>query len=262
MTLLILQCISEMSFSIKSEYLKFSVFNMRISEDDEKWVWNIIFILSYAVIAMSKHSDLIREKTVVWVSMSATAFLAHFAVLNSLLKNCLTFCMIFQYSLRFCFLMILLFLSYAWMYFVQSLIIWQLFLIHCMLLMIFIHFFVHSALIISCDLAQRVEILMIFFSTFSSCLVYSFMRWCLISWFNSDFNIYSFKILINFSSFIVFQLWCDFCVDFLQTLKSILVCIYRWSEKFFISSLILHRINWFIMSSVVKIRSIIIWDLW
>ncbi len=175
--------------------------------------------------------------------MFATAFLAHFAVLNSFLKNYSTFCMIFWYSLRFCFLMILLFLSHAWIYFVQSLMIQQLLLIHCMLLMIFVHFFVHSALIILYDFAQKVKILMIFFNAFSSCLMYSFMHQRLISWFNNDFNIYSFKVLKNFFSFIVFQLQRDFYADSLQTLKSIIVCINRWSEKFFISSLISHHIN-------------------
>jgi len=192
----------------------------------------------------------------------ATAFLTHFAVLNSFLKNCSTFCMISWYLLRFCFLMILLFLSHAQMYSVQSSMIQQLFLIRCMLLMIFVHFFVHFALIISCDLAQRVKISMIFFSAFSSCLVYSFMHQRFISWFNNDFDIYSFRVLMNFSLFIVFQLWRDFCADFLQTLKFIIVCINRWSEKFFISSSISHHINWFIMSFVVKIKFIVIWNFW
>ena len=211
MILLILQCISEMSFLIKNEYLKFSVFSMRISEDDEKWVWNIIFILFCIVVTMLKHFNLIRKKIVAWVNVSATA---HFAVLNSFLENCSTFCMIFWYLLRFCFLMILLFLSHAWMYSVQSLMIQQLLLIHYTLLMIFVHFFIYSALIILCDLAQRVKILMIFFSAFSSCLMYSFMHQRFISWFNNDFNICSFKVLINFSSFIVFQLQRDFHTDF------------------------------------------------
>ncbi len=262
MTFLISWCINEASFSIKNEYLKSSVFSMRIFEDNEKWVWNIIFILFCVIIVMLKHSDLIREKIVVWINVSAIAFLAHFAVLNSFLKNCSTFCMISQYSLRFCFLIILLFLSHAWMYSVQSLMIWQLLFIYHMLLMIFIHFFVHSALIISCNLAQRVEISTIFFNAFNSYLVYSFMHWCFISWFNSDFNICSFRILMNFSSFIVFQLQRDFRADSLQILKSIIICINRWSEKFFISSLISHCINWFIMSSVVKIKFIVIWNLW
>ncbi len=153
MTLLILQCISETSFSIENKYLKSSVFSMKISENNEKWVWNIIFILFCTVVTMLKHFDLIKEKIVVWVNVSATAFLIHFAVLNNLLKNYSTFCMISWYSLRFCFLMILLFLSHAQIYSVQSLMIQQLLLIHCMLLTIFIHFFVHSALIISCNLA-------------------------------------------------------------------------------------------------------------
>jgi len=39
---------------------------MRISEDDEKWIWNIIFILFCTVVAMLKHFDLIREKIVAW----------------------------------------------------------------------------------------------------------------------------------------------------------------------------------------------------
>ncbi len=192
-----------MSSSIKSKYLKFIMFSMRISEDDEKWIWNIIFTLFCIVVMMLKHSDLIREKIVVWVNVFAIAFLAHFAVLNSFLKNCSMFCMIFQYSLHFYFLMILFFLSHAQMYSVQLLMIQQLLFIHCMLLIIFIHFFIHSALIISCDLAQRMKILMIFFNAFSNCLMYSFMYQCFISWFNSDFNICSFKILMNFSSFIV-----------------------------------------------------------
>ncbi len=158
--------------------------------------------------------------------------------------------------------MILLFLSHAWIYFVQSLTIQQLFFIHCMFLMIFVHFFVHSALIISCDFAQRMKILMIFFNAFSNCLMYSFMHWCFISWFNNNFNIYSFKVLMNFFSFIVFQLQHNFHADSLQTLKSIIVCINRWFEKFFIFLLILHYINWFIMSSVMKIKFIVIWDSW
>ncbi len=176
MTLLILQCISKASFSIKNEYLKSFVFSMRIFKDDEKWVWNIIFILFCAVIVMSKYFDLIRKRIVVWVNVFAIAFLTYFAVLNSLLKNCSTFCMIFWYSLHFCFLMILLFLSHAWMYSVQSSMIQQLLLIHCMLLMIFVHFFVYFALIISCDFTQKMKISMIFFSAFSNCLVYSFMH--------------------------------------------------------------------------------------
>ncbi len=94
--------------------------------------------------------------------------------------------------------------------------------------MIFIHFFVHSALIISCDLAQRVKISMIFFNAFSNCLVYSFMHQCLISWFNNDFDICSFRILMNFSSFIIFQLQRDFRADSLQTLKFIIVYINKW----------------------------------
>jgi len=138
------------------------------------------------------------------------------------------------------------------------LIIQQLLLICCILLMIFIHFFVHSALIISCDLIQKVKILMIFFNAFSNCLMYSFIHWCFISWFNNDFNICSFRILMNFSSFIVFQLQHNFHADSLQILKSIIVCINRWSEKFFISSLILHHINWFIMLFIMKIKFIII----
>ncbi len=153
MTLLILWCISKASSSIKNEYLKFIVFSMKISEDDKKWVWNIIFTLFCIIMMMLKHSDLIRKRIVAWINVSAIAFLAHFAVLNSLLENCSTFCIIFWYSLCFYFLMILLFLSHAWMYFVQSLMIEQLLLIYHMLLMIFVHFFVHSALIISCDLA-------------------------------------------------------------------------------------------------------------
>ncbi len=211
---------------------------------------------------MSKHSDLIREEIVVWINVFAIAFLAHFAVLNNSLENCSMFCMIFQYSLRCCFLMILLFLSHAWMYSVQSSMIQQFLLIHCTLLTIFIHFFIHSALIILCDFAQRVKISMIFFNAFSNCLMYSFIHQHFISWFNSDFNICFLKILMNFSSFIVFQLQRDFRADFLQTLKFIIVCINRWSEKFFISSSTSHHINWFIMSFVMKIKFIVIWDSW
>ncbi len=54
-----------MSFSIESKYLKSSVFSMRIFKNDEKLVWNIIFILFCIVIMMLKHSDLIREEIVV-----------------------------------------------------------------------------------------------------------------------------------------------------------------------------------------------------
>ncbi len=176
MTLLILRCISKASFSIKSEYLKSFMFSMKIFKNDEKWVWNIIFALSYAIVMMSKHSDFVKEEIVVWINVLATTFLAYFAVLNSFLKNCFTFCMIFWYLLRFCFLIILLFLSHAWMYSAQSLAIQQFLLIHLTLLMIFMHSLVHSALIISCDLAQKVNILMIFFNAFSSCFVYSLMR--------------------------------------------------------------------------------------
>jgi len=156
--------------------------------------------------------------------VSAIAFLAHFAVLNSSLENCSTFCIIFQYSLRFCFLMILFFLSHAWMYFVQSLMIQQLLFICHMLLMIFIHFFIHFALIISCDFAQRVKISIIFFSAFSNYLVYSFMHQHFVSWFDSDFNICFLRILMNFSLFIIFQLQRNFRAD---SLKSIIVCINR-----------------------------------
>ncbi len=67
---------------------------------------------------------------------------------------------------------------------------------------------------------------------------------------------------MNFSLFIVFQLQHDFRADFLQTLKFIIVCINKWFEKFFIFLLILHCINWFIMSSVVKIKFIVIWNFW
>ncbi len=206
MTLLILWCINEILSSIKNEYSKFIMFSMKISENDEKWVWNIIFALFYIVVMMSKHFDLIREKIVAWINVFTIAFLVHFTVLNSSFKNCSTFCIISWYSLHFCFLMILLFLSHAWMYSVQSSMIQQLLLIHCMLLTIFVHFFVHFALIISCDLAQRVKILMIFFNAFSSCLMYLFIHQRFISWFNNDFDIYSFKILMNFSLFIIFQL--------------------------------------------------------
>ncbi len=38
MTFLILWCINEMSSLIENEYLKFIVFNIRISEDDKKWI--------------------------------------------------------------------------------------------------------------------------------------------------------------------------------------------------------------------------------
>ncbi len=179
---------------------------MKISEDDEKWVWNIIFALFCAVVMMSKHSDFVSEKIVAWVSVSVIAFLAHFMIWNSSLENCSTFCMISWYSLCFCFLIILLFLSHAWMYFTQSSTIQQFLLIHCMLLMISVHFFVHSALIILCDLTQRVKILMIFLNAFNNYFVYSFMRWCFIFWFDSDSDICSLRVLMNFSSFIVFQL--------------------------------------------------------
>ncbi len=129
-----------------------------------------------------------------------------------------------------------------------------------MLLMIFVHFFIHFALIISYDLAQRVKILIIFLNAFNNCFMYLFMRWHLIFWFNNDFDICSFKILMNFSSFIVFQLQRDLYADSLQILRSITVYINRWFEKFFISSLILHCINLFMMLSIVKIKFIVIWD--
>ncbi len=153
MILLISWCINKASSSIKNEYLKSIVFSIKISEDDEKWVWNIIFTLFCTIVMMSEHFDFVSEKIVVWVSVSVTAFLTHFTIWNSSLKNYLTFCMIFWYSLRFCFLIILLFLSHAWIYSTQSSMIQQSFFIRCMLLMISVHFFIHSALIISCDLA-------------------------------------------------------------------------------------------------------------
>ncbi len=217
----------DLNLSTWLDAISLFVFSMRIFENDEKWVWNIIFILFCIVIMMLKHSDLIRERIVAWINVFAIAFLAHFAVLNSFLENCLTFCMISWYSLRFYFLMILLFLSHAWMYFVQSSTIQQFLFIHCMLLIIFVHFFVHSALIISCNLIQKVKISMIFFNAFSSYLMYSFMHQRFISWFNNDFDICSFRILINFFSFIVFQLQRNFYADSLQTLKSIIVYIDR-----------------------------------
>ncbi len=138
----------------------------------------------------------------------------------------------------------------------------QLFLIHHTFLIIFIHFFIHSALIISCDLAQKMKISMIFFNAFSNYLMYSFIHQCFISWFNSDFDICFFRILMNFFSFIIFQLQRNFHADSLQTLKFIIVCIDKWSEKFSISLLISHHINRFIMSSVVKIKFIVVWDSW
>ena len=52
------------------------------------------------------------------------------------------------------------------------------------------------------------------------------MHRCLISWFNNDFNICSFKVLMNFSSFIVFQLQRDFRADSLQT-----HCSSLWQSK-------------------------------
>ncbi len=67
---------------------------------------------------------------------------------------------------------------------------------------------------------------------------------------------------MNFSSFIVFQLQRDFRADFLQTLRFVIVCIDKWFEKFFIFLSILHYINRFIISSVVKIKFIVIWDSW
>ena len=133
--------------------------------------------------------------------------------------------MIFWYSLRFCFLMILLFLLHAWMYFTQSLMIQQFLFIHCTFLTIFMHFLIHFTLIISCDFAQKVKVSMIFFSAFSSCFVYSLMHWHLTFWFNNDFNICSFRVLMNFSLFIIFQLQRNLCADSLQTLKFIIVCI-------------------------------------
>ncbi len=165
-------------------------------------------------------------------------------------------------QLNRCYKNVWIYYYYAWIYSVQSSMIQQLLLIYCMLLIIFIHFFVHSALIILCDFAQRMKISMIFFNAFNNCLMYSFMYQHFISWFNNDFNICSFKVLMNFSSFIVFQLQRDFHADFLQTLKFIIVCINKWSEKFFISSLILHHINQFIMLFIVKIKFIIIRDSW
>ena len=51
---LILWCINKMLFSIESEYSKSIVFSMKIFENDEKWVWNIIFTLFYAVVMMSE----------------------------------------------------------------------------------------------------------------------------------------------------------------------------------------------------------------
>ena len=153
MILLISWCINKASSSIKNEYSKSIVFSIKISEDDEKWVWNIIFTLFCTIVMMSEHFDFVSEKIVVWVSVSVTVFLTHFTIWNSSLKNYLTFCMIFWYSLRFCFLIILLFLSHAWIYSTQSSMIQQSLFIRCMLLMISVHFFIHFALIISCDLA-------------------------------------------------------------------------------------------------------------
>ncbi len=207
---------------------------------------------------MSEHSDFVSKKIVIWVNVSATAFLTHFVIWNSSLENYSTFCMIFWYSLRFCFLIILLFLLHAWMYFIQSSTIQQSLFICCMLLIISVHFFVHSALIISCDFTQRVKISTISLNAFNSCFMYLFMHWHFIFWFNSDSDICSFRVLMNFSSFIVFQLQRDLRADSLQTLRSITVCINRWFEKFFISSLILHCINLFVMLSVVKTKFIVI----
>ncbi len=170
--------------------------------------------------------------------------------------------MIFWYSLRFCFLMILLFLLHAWMYFTQSLMIQQFLFIHCTFLTIFMHFLIHFTLIISCDFAQKVKVSMIFFSAFSSCFVYSLMCWRLTFWSDNDFNICSLKVLMNFSSFIIFQLQRDLYADSLQALRFIIVYINKWFKKFFIFLLISHLINLFMMSSVVKIKSIIVWNSW
>ncbi len=97
-----------------------------------------------------------------------------------------------------------------------------------------------------------------FFNAFSSCFVYLLMHWRFTFWSDSDFNICSLRVLMNFSSFIVFQLQHDLRANFLQTLRSIIVCINKWFEKFFIFLSILHLINLFMMSFVVKIKSIIV----
>ncbi len=148
------------------------------------------------------------------------------------------------------------------MYFTQSLMIQQFLFIHHMLLMIFMHSFIHLALIISCDFAQRMNVSMIFFSAFNSCFIYSLMHWHFTFGSDSDFDICSLRVLMNFSSFIVFQLQHDLYADSLQTLRSIIVCTDKWFKKFFIFLLISHFINLFMISSVVKIKSIIVWNSW
>ncbi len=40
------------------------MFSIRIFEDDEKWVWNIIFTLFCIVVMMSEHFDFISKKIV------------------------------------------------------------------------------------------------------------------------------------------------------------------------------------------------------
>jgi len=139
-------------------------------------------------------------------------------------------------------------------------------------------FSIFTALLFSDNLALFIACLNVLYSviddlTVSSHSLHAFDDLCTLLrsfcfdhfvWFrsNSDSDICSFKVLMNFFSFIVFQLQRNLRADFLQTLRFITVCINRWSEKFFISSLISHHINLFVMFSVVKTKFIVIWDSW
>ena len=132
-------------------------------------------------------------------------FIVHFAILNYFFENCFNFCIIIRNSFHFCLRIILFFLSYILTYFVQSMTIRQFRRMCRVFFTIFVYFNIYYALIILWDLTYNVKTSIVYFNVLNNCLVYSSIRWRLVIWFDNDFDICFFNMLMNFFSFVVFQ---------------------------------------------------------
>ena len=192
--------------------------------------------------------------------MSIIVFLAHFAISNNFFEIYFDFCITLRNSFRFCLWMI--FLLYVLTYFAQSSTMRQRRRKRHIFIIIFMHSTIHSILIISLNLIYNVKISIVFFYVSNICVMYSSMRWRLVTRLNNDFDICFVNVLMNFSLFIVFQFFQNLNVNSFRVLKSIIICINRWFDEFFIFLSILHRINRFIISFNVKIKFIIVWNFW
>ena len=229
-------------------------------ESDEKCAWNMIFVLSCVVVAIS--SRRFNDEIVIWINVLAIVFLTHLTFSNNCLLKIFETCIVARNSSRLCFLNILFFLLQTWINDVQSSMTLHRRRVRLISLTTRVHSSIQLVLIISCDLIHEIDVSIVFFNASSNVVVYSSRRWRFVVSFDNDFERFFLMTLSNFSMFMIFQLRREHRDDFFCVLRFNIVLIKKWSNEFFILSSISQYISLLVISDVVKNKSIVVRAFW